>query len=142
MRIDEMVSFTDRLVLIIDDEEEVRQVTAEILDLSGIQTQQAANGMKGIELFRRHIDEIDLVLLDLSMPGMSGEEVLKQLWQLKPGVAITLLSGYDQHEVTRRMGSDYVLSFLQKPYSMDGLLQEISHQFAKMPKASQLVQMA
>jgi PAS domain S-box-containing protein len=135
----ETTPFNDKLVLIIDDENEVRQVTAEILDLSGIATCQAANGLQGLELFRQHIDEIDLVILDLSMPGMSGEEVLKRLWQLKPGLAVTLLSGYDQHEVTRRMGSDHVLSFLQKPYSMDGLLQEISHQFAKAPKTSPFV---
>ncbi len=140
MRMDEMVSFTDKLILIIDDEDDVRQVTAEILELSDIEVLQAANGMKGLELFRQHINEIDMILLDLSMPGMSGEEVLRQLWQLKPDVAVTLLSGYDQHEVTRRMGNDHVLSFLQKPYSMDGLLREINHQFAKVQKSAQLAE--
>ncbi len=140
MRIDETVAFANKLILVIDDEDDVRQVTAEILELSDIAVLQAANGMKGIELFRQHINEIDLILLDLSMPGMSGEEVLRQLWQLKPDVAVTLLSGYDQHEVTRRMGKDHTLSFLQKPYSMDGLLHEISHQFAKVQKSARLEQ--
>jgi len=138
MRTDEMVSFTDKLILIIDDEEDVRQVTAEILELSDMRVLEAANGLTGIELFRQHINEIDLILLDLSMPGMSGEEVLQQLWQLKPDVAVTLLSGYDQHEVTRRMGDGHMLSFLQKPYSMDGLLQEINNQFAKVEKSASL----
>ena len=140
MKIDETVLFANKLILVIDDEDDVRQVTAEILELSDIEVLQAANGMKGIELFRQHINEIDLILLDLSMPGMSGEEVLRQLWQLKPNVAVTLLSGYDQHEVTRRMGNDHTLSFLQKPYSMDGLLHEVGHQFAKMQKSAQPAQ--
>lgn len=132
---EQFVSFAGKVVLIIDDEDDVRHVTAEILELSDIETLEASNGIRGLELFRQHMDEIDLVLLDLSMPGMSGEDVVKQLWAIQPDVTITLLSGYDQHEVTRRLGKENHLSFLQKPYSMDLLLQEIGQQFARAENA-------
>jgi PAS domain S-box-containing protein len=131
---EQMIGFDGKLVLIIDDEDDVRNVTAEILELSGIETIQAINGANGLELFRRHVDDLDLVLLDLSMPGMGGEEVAKQIWQLKPTTPITMLSGYDQHEVVRRLGQSHNLSFLQKPYSMDGLLQEINRQLKNSPR--------
>lgn len=127
----DFTSHLGKTVLIIDDEDDVRQVTAEILDLAEIETLEAANGRHGIELFCKHQDEIDLVLLDLSMPGMNGEDVVQELWSIQPDVAITLLSGYDQNEVARRLGHGMQLSFLQKPYSMELLLQEINRQFEK-----------
>lgn len=125
------VGLTNKLVLLIDDEEDVRQVTSEILELSDIRTLDAANGIAGLRLFEQHAEEIDLVLLDLSMPGMNGEEVVRRLWALKPGVRILLLSGYDEYEVTRRLGTDYQVAFLQKPYNVDGLLRMVEKQLTR-----------
>lgn len=120
-----------KLILLIDDEDDVRQVTTEILELSDIRTLNANNGIKGIELFEQHLDEIDLVMVDLSMPGMSGEDVVKRLWEIKPGISIVVLSGYDEYEVSRRLDSRYAVDFLQKPYNLDGLLGMIARQFSK-----------
>ena len=65
------------LVLLIDDEEPVRTAVRDMLDLEDIRVLSAANGQAGITLFQERQDDIDLVLLDLSMPGISGEEALK-----------------------------------------------------------------
>ncbi|MEZ4674322.1 MAG: ATP-binding protein [Caldilineaceae bacterium] len=132
-------SFKGTRVLIIDDERDVRQVTSEILEMSDIETLQAANGRIGLNLFQQYMDEIDLVLLDLSMPEMSGEEVAQALGHLKPDVNIILLSGYDEHEVSRRLGITHQISFLQKPYTMDGLLNAIQQQLAKTKSQPKVV---
>ncbi|MCB0061083.1 MAG: response regulator [Caldilineaceae bacterium] len=126
----EPIGLAGKLVLIIDDEDDVRQVTSEILEMSDIRTLNAASGKSGLQIFQQHRNEVDLVLLDLSMPGMSGDEVIQGLRNLRPDVPIVLLSGYDEYEVTRRLGDSCSISFLQKPYNVDGLLQMIEQQLA------------
>lgn len=125
------VDLAGKTVLIVDDEDDVREVTAEILELSGLQTLTAANGAAALQLFAQHQDEIDLVLLDLSMPGMTGEQVVKALWNVSPTLPIVLLSGYDEHEVSRRLGENSQAAFLQKPYTVEAILLTIEQQLAQ-----------
>lgn len=125
------VDLEGKTVLIVDDEDDVREVTAEILMLSGLRTLTAANGAAALDLFARHQPEIDLVLLDLSMPGMTGEQVVTVLWQRSPSLPIILLSGYDEHEVSRRLGANNRAAFLQKPYTVENMLAKIRQQLAE-----------
>ncbi len=103
-------------VLVIDDEESVRQFATKTLERSGFQVLAAANGAAAIEMCRRH-PEVGLVLLDLSMPGRSGHEVLPELRKLLPEVPIIVSSGYSEHETMGRFAGQQVKAFLPKPYT-------------------------
>lgn len=119
---------TDALVLIIEDDTTVRQATAGLLEASAIRTLDASDGATGLKLFQQHIADIDLVLLDLSMPGMDGGEVLHALWAMKPGVRTVVLSGYDRYEALRRINHPGEIAFLQKPYHIEQLMHVIGEQ--------------
>lgn len=109
-------------VLVIDDETMVREAVADILGLRNIQVIQAEDGQAGLQAFQAHQDKIQLVLLDLSMPGLSGEETCVALRQINPRVKIILSSGYSQSEISERHADLDVTAFLQKPYSAEALL--------------------
>ncbi len=114
-----------KVVLVIDDEESVREAVSDILDMEGITVLQAANGQKGIDIYQSRQAEIDLILLDLSMPGLSGEDTLKKLRQINPQVRVLLSSGYSESDVTFRLDQSGLVGFLQKPYHMNTLLEEV-----------------
>jgi len=113
------------LVLVIDDEQMVRESMADILSEVGLHVLTAADGPTGIQLFCTHVQNLKLVLLDLSMPGMSGEEVFYQLRAIDPDIPILLVSGYSESEVMERFVSTGLAGFIQKPYTMDSLLQQV-----------------
>ncbi|GJM40901.1 MAG: hypothetical protein DHS20C20_11830 [Ardenticatenaceae bacterium] len=110
-------------VLIIDDEQQVREAIGDILDLEQIPTLAAANGEEGIDQFTAHQAEIGLVILDLSMPGMSGIEVFELLRQIDANAKIILSSGYTEAEILEKMAGTRPTGFLQKPYRLDTVLQ-------------------
>jgi signal transduction histidine kinase/ActR/RegA family two-component response regulator len=114
-----------RLVLVIDDEEPVREAVSDILREEGIETLQAEDGRSGLELYQAHLLEIGLVILDLSMPGMSGQETFRELRQLNSVVPVLLSSGYSREEVARSFGDEGAASFLQKPYSIADLIRKV-----------------
>jgi two-component system, cell cycle sensor histidine kinase and response regulator CckA len=118
------------LVLLIDDEEPVRDAVTDILAMGGIRVLTAGDGREGVALFRAHEDDIRLVLLDLSMPGMSGEEAFKQIRSVNPIVPIILSSGYDESEVSARFADHMPTGFIQKPYSMATLTEAVRHHLA------------
>lgn len=109
-------------VLVIDDEESVREAIAEILELEGIDTLAARGGEEGLRLVEEHQGAIKLVLLDLSMPGMNGEETLVRLRQIRPNLPIILTSGYSPTEVHTRFQAGQVAAFLQKPFQFEELV--------------------
>lgn len=113
------------LVLVIDDEEPVREAVTDVLALADVETISAANGPLGIDLYRQRQTEISLVLLDLKMPVMSGEETLRGLKAINPDVKVVLSSGYNETEVTRQFAGLGVTGFLQKPYDIQGLLETV-----------------
>ena len=108
-------------VLIVDDEADVREVVIDMLDDAGVRTMSAASGEEGIAIFQSHPDEVDLVLLDLSMPGIGGKETFRRLKALKPDLKIVLSSGYNQSEVTEDLSHLGLTGFIQKPYRYDKL---------------------
>ena len=114
------------VVLVIDDEAPVRQAVTDILGMEGIEVITAVNGTQGIQLYQEQQDNIKVVLLDLSMPGLSGEETLNELCQINPEVQVILSSGYGEMDVLNRVGQKENVDFLQKPYNLTQLLQEIS----------------
>jgi PAS domain S-box-containing protein len=116
------------VILLVDDEELVRRVAAAMLAHLGYTVLEAANGQEAIELFQRNLSKIMLVILDLSMPVMNGEECLRRLRNIKPDVPVLLSSGFGETEAARRFQSAGVATYLQKPYT--------AHHLAEMVKAA------
>lgn len=112
-------------VLVIDDEEPVREVVVDILESEGMQVMTAPSGTLGIEIYRKRSHEIDLVLLDLSMPGLSGEQTLQELHRINADIRVILSSGYSQTEATRRFVGQGLAGFIHKPYDATTLVDEI-----------------
>lgn len=104
-------------VLVIDDEEQVREAATHTLEYYGYKVLAAPDGRSGIEVFERFQNEVKLVLLDLTMPGLSGEETLRALRAIRPDVRIVLSSGFSEREALRKFSRQSLSGFLQKPYT-------------------------
>jgi CheY-like chemotaxis protein len=114
-----------RFVLVIDDEEPVRIAVSDILELDGWPVLTAPDGRAGIDLYRQRQADIGLIMLDLSMPGLNGEETFRELRQINADVHVLLSSGYSQDEVTARFADHGDVGFIQKPYDADQLLRQV-----------------
>ncbi|MCB0036578.1 MAG: PAS domain S-box protein [Anaerolineales bacterium] len=112
-------------ILIIDDEEDVRQTLTHILETEGVPIFAADNGRTGLELYKQNRDKIALVILDLSMPDMNGAEVFEKLRAENEQIPIILSSGYSESEATRPFIGQGLADFLQKPYTATNLLTKI-----------------
>jgi two-component system cell cycle sensor histidine kinase/response regulator CckA len=104
-------------VLVVDDEELVRGIARTTLEHYGYTVIEAANGREAVRKFRQLADEISLVLLDMMMPVMGGEEALVEIRAIRPGVPVIGSSGYSESVAKERFGGSGLASFLQKPYS-------------------------
>ncbi|MHB8123430.1 MAG: transporter substrate-binding domain-containing protein [Desulfuromonadaceae bacterium] len=109
-------------VLLVDDEETVRGVGAEMLQEFGFTTLTANNGREAVEIFRS-TPGIAFVILDLTMPHMDGEQCFRELRRLDPDVKVILSSGYSEHEVAQKFIGKGLAGFIQKPYTL-GVLKE------------------
>ncbi|HOA74680.1 MAG TPA: PAS domain S-box protein [Phycisphaerae bacterium] len=118
-------SMSGGTVLVVDDEESVRTVARIILEDSGFNVLTAADGYEGVELFRDHADEVRVVLLDMTMPRMSGREALAAMRQLRPEVRVLLSSGFDEQEATGELAENRFTGFMHKPYRADQLLRKV-----------------
>ena len=111
-------------VLLVDDEETVRGIGAEMLKELGFQVITANDGREGVELFKQHPD-ISLVILDLTMPHMDGEQCFRELRQLRPDIKVIMSSGYNEQEVTQKFVGKGLAGFIQKPYKLSTLKEAI-----------------
>jgi two-component system cell cycle sensor histidine kinase/response regulator CckA len=108
-------------VLVIDDEAAVREVTCDMLAAAGIKAVAAGSGPEGVKRYGDDPAKIALVLLDMQMPGMSGEETLASLRALNPDVKVIVISGFGESEALRRFAGSSTHGFLQKPYDFEAL---------------------
>ena len=111
-------------VLIIDDEPTVRSVASQMLERNGFNVFLAADGREGLDIFAASPDQIDAVLLDLTMPGQNGESVLRELRAIRDDIRVVLMSGYDESE-TERIQDERPTTFLSKPFQVSELLQAL-----------------
>jgi PAS domain S-box-containing protein len=103
-------------ILVVDDEEMVRKVAKASLEKRGYTVLVASNGREGVDLFS-NVPSIALVILDLTMPVMNGDEALRRMRQARPGVPVIVSSGYTEAETMKRFRGEPAVSFIQKPYT-------------------------
>ncbi len=113
-------------ILIVDDEETVRVVTQQVLEQAGFSVLKAADGREGVEVFRENNNDIVLVLLDLTMPGMNGREAFHEMQKINPEIPVLLSSGYDEEDATHQFAGEGLAGFLQKPYRAQDLMNKVN----------------
>jgi len=118
----------DKHVLVVDDEEPIRELTQVILTEAGIHTLFASDGDEGLKTLREHHDEIDLVLLDMTMPNMNGQQFYQQMQSFAAEIPVIVASGYAASEIRQRFSEELQtteashLAFIEKPYTPKGLI--------------------
>src|SRR3990172_1704033 len=105
-------------VLVVDDEEIVRNVCKEMVQSFGMQVLTASDGRDAVEMFRNSPGKISHVILDLTMPNMDGMTAFKELVRIWPGVNVILSSGYNEQDSIQRISDQGIAGFIQKPYSL------------------------
>ncbi len=113
-------------VLVIDDEEPARAVAQKVLSKFGFGVILARNGREGIEIFEHNRNQIRAVLLDVTMPIMSGERTLQEIRRMRPDIPVLLSSGYNEQEVSTQFGGEGAWTFIQKPYQPKALIKKIN----------------
>lgn len=108
-------------VLVADDEAPVRELATTMLQRCGYQVHCAEDGASAVERLKANADGIDLVLLDMTMPGLTGEQTCRELLQLKPDLHLILMSGYSEVEVRNAFEGQRLSGFLQKPFTFSQL---------------------
>ncbi len=109
-------------ILVIDDEETVREVAALMIEDMGFDTLCAVDGLDGVDVYRQHQHEIVAVLLDMTMPRLDGKGCFRELRRINPNVQVILSSGYNEQEATSRFTGKGLASFVQKPYRPEVLM--------------------
>ncbi len=112
-------------VLVVDDEEVVRDLGQRSLERQGHRVLVAADGPAAIEILRSHGSQIRIVVLDSGLPGMSGAETLVHLRELRPDLEVIVSSGYAQEEALRPFGGTPISGFIQKPYQARDLVRAV-----------------
>ncbi|MBN1163202.1 MAG: response regulator [Candidatus Krumholzibacteriota bacterium] len=115
----------NELILLIDDEELIRDLGVDMLEQLGYRPITARDAREGMKLFKERADEIDLVILDMIMPGANGKEVLQEIRAMNSDVLVLLSSGYNRASIGDQIIEGEKAEFIQKPYSMEDLAWEI-----------------
>jgi two-component system cell cycle sensor histidine kinase/response regulator CckA len=112
-------------ILLVEDETVVRRLVAEILESHGYTVLQAADGPSAVELLRRHSGEVELLVTDVVMPGMSGPDVAAAVTAMRPGTLVLYISGYTDSAIGHHGVLEPGIAFLQKPFSADELARKV-----------------
>jgi len=122
-----------RTVLVVDDEEDVRAVTAHMLERLGCSVLVAADGREGVEVFRANAPVIDAVLIDLTLPRLSGEGACREIRTIRSDARVILMSGYSDEDATGRLTAAGAAGFLRKPFSVADLRSTMDRALAMHP---------
>ncbi len=112
----------DKTVLVIDDEDMIRDMAVKTLESFGYNALEAADGKAGVAVYRKNHHFIDAVLLDIIMPKMSGVETFKQLLQINPNVKVIIASGHITNQEQKKLFAR-ATAYLDKPYQIMELKQ-------------------
>jgi CheY-like chemotaxis protein len=110
------------LILVVDDEEGLRDLVCRTLQAEGYSTLEAGHGAEALEVMEAAPGPVDLVVTDVVMPGMDGRELGRRISQRWPELPILYISAYDVNDIFRRGSPRQSAPFLQKPFPLDGLV--------------------
>ena len=108
-------------ILLVDDQEAVREVAKDMLEALGYEVITAVDGLEGVSRYRELWREIDLVVLDMVMPNMSGGDCFSRMKEINPKARVVLSSGYSMDGSIQDVMNDGILAFIQKPYRLEEL---------------------
>jgi two-component system, cell cycle sensor histidine kinase and response regulator CckA len=111
-----------RVVLVVDDEEGLRDLLCRSLQAEGYNTLAAGNGAEALEVMESTAEPVDLVVTDVVMPEMDGRELGRRLAQRWPALPVLYISAYDVNDIFRRGSPRSSAPFLQKPFPLEGLI--------------------
>lgn len=115
-------------ILLVEDEAAVRRLAGEVLRSSGFKIMEAGDGLEGLALFEKHMDEISIVLTDVVMPNMGGLAMARKMLSRKPDTSFVFMSGYsDDLDLDKEHARSL---FLHKPFSVSGLLDRVEKAIA------------
>ncbi|MBI4484232.1 MAG: PAS domain S-box protein [Acidobacteria bacterium] len=113
------------IVLLAEDEEPVRKLVRQTLEMNGYTVLEARHGPEALQICERHAGSIHLIVTDVIMPEMSGRELAYRLTQLRPGIKVLYLSGYTSDAIVHHGVLDQGVAFLQKPFTPDALARKV-----------------
>jgi PAS domain S-box-containing protein len=122
---DEPVTGGSETILVVEDERALRELMTELLESYGYTILQAQDGLDGLEMFTQHKDEIDVVITDMGLPRMSGQDMFTRIRELSPNARVILASGYLDPGLKARLFSEGAKGFIQKPYQPHEILRAI-----------------
>jgi PAS domain S-box-containing protein len=112
-------------VLLVEDEDSVRQLVRETLESRGYRVLEAANGQAALTLAASHRNQIHLLITDVIMPGLNGHELVQQLLPARPAIKVLYLSGYAQDAFPTPLAAEAQKAFLQKPFTLQSLARKV-----------------
>ena len=112
-------------VLVVDDEEGLRSVMVSALEDAGCTVYQAADGEQGVDQFQQHRNDIDVVVLDLTMPKLNGDEVFRRIRASRSDTQVIMCSGYTEEDIIRHFDGRGLAGFIEKPFKPSELLRKI-----------------
>ncbi len=118
-------------ILLVDDEPVILEVTSSMLKQAGFNVITAEDGQKAIHIFKERYQEINCVILDLTMPHMNGETAYKEISLIDPKMPVIMSSGYSETDVMHRFQGSQIAGFIEKPYQMAELLDTLSKAFKR-----------
>ena len=115
----------DETILLVEDEEQVRELALEILTMNGYRVLVARHGAEALRMCEQHGDIIDLMLTDMIMPQMNGHELYRRASEVRPEMKVVFMSGYTDRDVVGVEAFGEELPYIQKPFSLDSLARQI-----------------
>ena len=124
-QIDQEPAGAGKTVLVLDDEPDMRKLVSAMLASNGYTVLTADDGESAIRTFQKSKQPVDLVLLDVVSPGLSGPMVADRITELQPGTRVLFMSGYENTNVVRRYVVDQGFALLTKPFTADQLVRKV-----------------
>ena len=121
----EMPAFGTETILLVDDDDRIRDVGRAMIEMGGYKVIAASSGEEALEIYAAHMSEVSLVILDLIMPGMGGKKCLEELLRIDPDSRVLFASGYSSNGLTVDETGTGVRGFIRKPYDAKDILTAI-----------------
>jgi CheY-like chemotaxis protein len=120
---DEPVPGAGAAVLLVEDEETLRMPVSKMLRMFGFSVIEAGNGSAAIDLLRNHSDNLDVILLDMTIPGASSREIIAEAQRLRSDAKVILMSAYSREMAADQLDAPQVRAFIRKPFQLSDLVQ-------------------